>query len=58
MARFLCSTCHEVVESAQMRVAFCASCGTPVTTEDLLPIHPPIAGRGQPDPAAVPERTP
>jgi len=36
-----------------MRVAFCASCGTPVTTEDLLPVQPVIAGRGQPE--AVPE---
>jgi hypothetical protein len=32
-----------------MRVAFCASCGTPVTTEDLLPVQPMTNGRGQPD---------
>lgn len=55
MARYLCSSCHEVVESASMRVAFCASCGCPVTTEDLLPVQPITAGREQPDPAAVPE---
>jgi hypothetical protein len=53
MARFLCSYCQEIVESPPMRVAFCASCGTPVTTEDLLPVQPAI-GRGQPEPA-VPE---
>ena len=53
MARYLCSSCQEVVESALMRVAFCASCGAPVTTEDLLPVQPAIAGRAQPDP--IPE---
>ena len=52
LARYLCSSCHEVVESVQMRVAFCASCGSPVTTEDLLPVQPAIAGGiGQPEPA-------
>ena len=56
MARYLCSCCHEVVEAAPMRVAFCASCGTPLTTEDLLPVQPAIiAGRGQPEAPAVPE---
>jgi hypothetical protein len=54
MARYLCSSCHEVVESAQMRVAFCASCGTPLTIEDLLPVQPAMAGRGEPQ-SAVPE---
>jgi hypothetical protein len=39
-----------------MRVAFCASCGTPVTTEDLLPVQPAIAGRGRPE--RVPEASP
>jgi hypothetical protein len=59
MARYLCSSCHEVVESAPTRVAFCASCGTPLTTEDLLPVQPMIGGRPQPDPpVAVPEPSP
>jgi predicted amidophosphoribosyltransferase len=44
MARYLCSSCQEVVESAAMRVAFCASCGTPVTTEDMLLVDPATAG--------------
>jgi hypothetical protein len=38
-----------------MRVAFCASCGAPVTTEDLLPVQPNIVRGEQPDVAAVPE---
>jgi hypothetical protein len=37
-----------------MRVAFCASCGTPVSTEDLLPVQPAIAGRGGPKQPARP----
>lgn len=53
MARYLCSSCQEVVESAAMRVAFCASCGTPVTTEDLLLVQPAITGAMQPEPASV-----
>jgi hypothetical protein len=55
MARYLCSSCHEVVESVSMRVAFCASCGAPLTTEDLLPVQPAIAARTQPEVPAVPE---
>jgi hypothetical protein len=55
MARYLCSSCHEVVESASMRVAFCAACGAPVTTEDLLPVQPISIGREGPDAARVPE---
>jgi hypothetical protein len=55
MARYLCPSCHEVVESASLRVAFCAACGAPVTTEDLLPIQPITAGREQLDAATVPE---
>jgi hypothetical protein len=39
MARYLCSSCQEIVESAEMRIAFCASCGTPLTTEDQLPVE-------------------
>jgi hypothetical protein len=52
-----------------MRVAFCASCGTPVTIEDLLPVQSAIVGLEGPkqparpaaqgkesfEPAAVPE---
>jgi hypothetical protein len=53
MARYLCSSCQDVVESASTRVAFCASCGSPLTTEDLLPVQPAIAGGVQPEPAAV-----
>jgi hypothetical protein len=54
MARYLCSSCHEVVESAALRFAFCGACGAPVTTEDLLPVQPISAGREQPG-LAVPE---
>jgi hypothetical protein len=54
MARYLCPSCHEVVESSAMRFAFCGACGAPVTTEDLLPIHPISAGR-EPDAVALPE---
>lgn len=46
MARYMCSTCHEVVESAPMRFAFCEGCGGPLTTENLLPVQPITAGRG------------
>lgn len=53
MARYLCSCCHEVVESASMRMDFCASCGTPVTIEDLLPVQP-VISRGHTEPS-VPE---
>jgi hypothetical protein len=55
MARFLCPDCHEVVESGSLRVAFCGACGTPVTTEDLLPVQPIRAGREQLEPAGAPE---
>jgi hypothetical protein len=55
MARFLCPSCHEVVESSVMRFAFCGACGAPVTTEDLLPVQPITAGREQLDAAAAPE---
>jgi hypothetical protein len=57
MARYLCSSCHEVVDAAPMRVTFCGSCGTPLTTEDMLPVAPAIAGSGQPGPP-VPEASP
>jgi hypothetical protein len=55
MARYLCPSCHEVVESSAMRVAFCDACGTPVTTEDLLPVQPITAGREGPKQPALPE---
>jgi hypothetical protein len=55
MARYLCPSCHEVVESSAMRFAFCGACGAPVTTEDLLPIKPISAGREHPEAAALPE---
>jgi hypothetical protein len=55
MARYLCPSCHEVVESSAMRIAFCGACGTPVTTEDLLPVQPITAGREQVDTGAMPE---
>jgi hypothetical protein len=57
MARFLCPSCHEVVESGSLRVAFCGACGTPVTTEDLLPVLPITAGREQLETASVPDVT-
>jgi hypothetical protein len=38
-----------------MRVAFCGACGTPVTTEDLLPVQPITAGREGPKQPALPE---
>ena len=53
MARYMCSNCQEVVEAGAARYAFCGACGTPVTTEDLLPVQPIGAGREQPD--TVPE---
>jgi len=48
MARYMCSTCHEVVEAAPMRFAFCEACGGPLTTENMLPVQPITAGRGGP----------
>jgi hypothetical protein len=39
MARYLCSHCREVVEAAPTRFAFCAACGAPLATEDLLPVQ-------------------
>jgi hypothetical protein len=40
MPRFLCSSCHEVVEMAGLgRFDWCSSCGTPLTAEDRLPVQ-------------------
>ena len=40
MPRFLCSSCHEVVElSGTMRVDWCSACGEPLTPEDRLPLN-------------------
>jgi hypothetical protein len=39
MPRYLCSSCHEVVEMAGTgRFDWCSACGKPLTAEDRLPI--------------------
>jgi hypothetical protein len=55
MTRYICPSCHEVVESVPARFAFCGACGGPLTTEDQLPVMPIASGREQPDLASVPE---
>ena len=39
MARYMCSSCREVVESIPSRFAFCEACGQPLTTEEMLPVQ-------------------
>jgi hypothetical protein len=40
MPRFLCSSCHEVVEmSGSGRFDWCSSCGEPLSAEDRLPVR-------------------
>jgi hypothetical protein len=40
MPRYLCSSCHEVVEMAGTgRFDWCSSCGEPLTAEDRLPVR-------------------
>lgn len=40
MPRYLCSSCHEVVEMAGTgRFDWCGSCGAPLTAEDRLPVR-------------------
>lgn len=40
MPRFLCSSCHEVVEMAGTgRFDWCSACGEPLTAEDRLPVR-------------------
>jgi predicted amidophosphoribosyltransferase len=55
MTRYMCSSCHEVVESAPARFAFCGACGAPLTTEDLLPVHLMTSSRAQSELPSVPE---
>jgi hypothetical protein len=39
MPRYLCSSCHEVVEMAGTgRFDWCSACGEPLTAEDRLPV--------------------
>jgi hypothetical protein len=39
MPRYLCSSCHEVVEIAGTgRFDWCGCCGAPLTAEDRLPV--------------------
>jgi len=39
MPRYLCSSCHEVVElSGSMRYEWCTACGEPLGAENMLPI--------------------
>jgi predicted amidophosphoribosyltransferase len=48
MPRYLCSSCHEVVElSGSMRYDWCSSCGEPLSVENMLPVllSPPRAGQ-------------
>ncbi len=53
MARYMCSSCHEVVESIPSRFAFCEACGQPLTTEEMLPIQA-IVMSATPAPATAP----
>jgi hypothetical protein len=40
MPRFMCSSCHEVVElSGSMRFEWCSACGEPLGPEDMLPVR-------------------
>ena len=39
MPRFLCSSCHEVVQLTNMRVDWCTACGEPLSSEDRLPLN-------------------
>jgi hypothetical protein len=55
MTRYMCPSCHEVVESVPARFAFCGACGAPLTTEDLLPVQLMTSGREQSELASVPE---
>ena len=57
MARYLCSYCREVVEAAPTRFAFCGECGSPLTTEDIVPVQL-VGGPSSPsDQQAIPEPT-
>ena len=39
MPRYLCSSCHEVVElSGSMRFEWCTACGDPLSVENMLPV--------------------
>ena len=39
MPRYMCSSCHEVVElSGSMRFEWCTACGEPLSTENMLPV--------------------
>ena len=53
MSRFLCYACSEVVEAVPARFAFCGACGAPLTTEDIVLIHPTGPSQGQSEPAVV-----
>jgi hypothetical protein len=55
MTRYMCPSCHEVVETVPVRFAFCPGCGGPLTIHDVLPVLP-IARREQPDLSQVSER--
>jgi predicted amidophosphoribosyltransferase len=58
MARFLCPCCHEVVEAAAQRFAFCSACGAPLTTENILPVQLIRAAPEEPGSKTVPEPAP
>lgn len=39
MPRYMCSSCHEVVElSGSMRFEWCTACGEPLSVENMLPV--------------------
>jgi predicted amidophosphoribosyltransferase len=39
MPRYMCSSCHEVVElSGSMRYEWCSACGEPLSVEHILPV--------------------
>jgi predicted amidophosphoribosyltransferase len=40
MPRYMCSSCHEVVElSGSMRYQWCSACGEPLSAENMLPVQ-------------------
>lgn len=40
MPRFMCASCHEVVElSGSMRFEWCSACGEPLSAADILPVR-------------------
>ncbi len=55
MARYFCSNCHEVVEAAALRFAFCPGCGAPLAAEDMVTFQPVRPTAAVPEAAPVAE---